>query len=33
MPEIVEVKKYVDYLKNIVLNKKIIEINVLKGKY
>ena len=33
MPEIVEVKKYVDYLKNIILDKKIIEINVLKGKY
>jgi len=33
MPEIVEVRKYADFLKKHLLNKNIIEINILNGRY
>ena len=33
MPEVVEVRKYADFLNKILKNKNIIEINILKGRY
>ena len=33
MPEVVEVRKYADFLNKILKNKNIIEINILQGRY
>ena len=33
MPEIIEIRKYADFLKKILKNKYIIDINILKGRY
>jgi formamidopyrimidine-DNA glycosylase len=33
MPEIVEVKKYCDFIRKHTLNKNIIDVKILKGRY
>ena len=33
MPEIIEIRKYADFLKKILINKNINKINILKGRY
>ena len=33
MPEIVEIKKYVDFINNNVSNNKLIDINIINGRY
>jgi formamidopyrimidine-DNA glycosylase len=33
MPEVIEIRKYADFLKKHLKNKKILEINILKGRY
>ena len=33
MPEIVEVKKYVEFIKKYIINKKLIDINIINGRY
>lgn len=33
MPEIVEVKKYCDFIRKHMLNSSITDINILKGRY
>lgn len=33
MPEIIEIKKYADFIKKYMQNKKIQSINILKGRY
>lgn len=33
MPEIVEIKKYCDFIKKLILNKKVKQVKILKGRY
>jgi hypothetical protein len=33
MPEVLEIRKYADFLKKYLKNKEILEINILKGRY
>lgn len=33
MPEIIEIKEYTDFIKNYILNKKLLDISILSGRY
>ena len=33
MPEVIEIRKYADFLKKIIKNKYLNELNILKGRY